>query len=53
MVVAKTRDYILIKIKMPKPSQEPSASSKAPDEDLKDLVVLCAFKIKREISNLQ
>ena len=46
--VSKTSDHILIKIKMPKPSQEPPASSKAPGEDLKDMVVLCTFKIKRE-----
>ena len=33
---------------MPKPSQEPPASSKAPNEDLKDMDVLCTFKIKIE-----
>ena len=46
MVVSKTIDHIQIKIKMPNPSQEPPASSKAPNEDLKDMSVLCNFKIK-------
>ena len=45
MGVLKTSDPILIKIKMPNPSQEPPASSKAPNEDLKDMDVLCTFKI--------
>ena len=31
---------------MPNPSQEPPASSKAPNEDLKDKDLLCTFKIK-------
>ena len=48
MVVAKTKGHIKIKIKMPNPSQEPPASSKAPNDDLKDMDVLCTFKIKRE-----
>ena len=39
-------------IKMPNPSQEPPASSKAPNEDLKDIAVFCTFKIKVEIQNL-
>ena len=33
-------------IKMLNPSQEPLAFSKAPNEDLKDVDVLCTFKIK-------
>ena len=33
---------------MPTPSQEPPASSKAPNEDLKDFDVFCTFKIKIE-----
>ena len=37
--------YIQIKIKMLNPSQEPPASSKAPEEDLKNMDVLCTFKI--------
>ena len=36
---------------MPDPSPEPPASSKAPNEDLKDMYVLCAFKIKIESGN--
>ena len=44
--VPKTNDHIQIKIKMTNPSQEPPASSKAPNEDLKDMDVLCTFKIK-------
>ena len=52
MVVSKTTDYIQIKIKMPNPSQDPPASSKARTEDLKDMDVLCTFKIKKESQNL-
>merc|ERR1711954_45240 len=46
-----TSGNIQIKIKMSNPSQEPPASSKAPNEDLKDMDVLCTFKIKRESQN--
>merc|ERR1711954_73187 len=46
--MSKTRDRIKIKIKMPNLSQKPAASSKAPNEDLKDMDVLCTFKIKME-----
>merc|ERR1712081_127224 len=35
MDVSKTTDLIEIKIKMPNPSQEPPASSEAPNEDFK------------------
>ena len=52
MGISKTSDYCQIKIKMPNPSQEPPASSKAPNEDLKDMDVLCTFKIKIESPNL-
>ena len=38
-------DHIQTKIKMPNPSQEPPASSKAKDEDLKDMDDLCTLKI--------
>jgi len=41
-----------MKIKMTNPSQVPPASSKVPDEDLKDMDVLCTFKIKRESQNV-
>ena len=46
MSVSKTSDHIQIKIKMPNPSQKPPASSKASNQDLKDMDVLCTFKIK-------
>ena len=39
------------KIKMPKSSQEPPTSSKAPNDDLKDMDVLCPFKVKIESQN--
>ena len=48
----KTSDHIQIKINIPNPSQEPPASSKAPNQDLKDMDVLCTFKIKIESQNL-
>ena len=38
---------------MPTPSQEPPASSKAPNEDLKDMDVLCTFKIEIESQNFE
>ena len=49
---SKTSDHIQIKIKIPNPSQEPPASSKAPNEDLKNTDVLCTFKIKLESKTL-
>ena len=52
MGVSKTSDHIQIKINMPKPSQEPAAFSKAPNEDLMDIDVLCSFKINIESQNL-
>ena len=52
MGILKTFDHIQNKIKMPNPSQEPPASPKAPNEDLKDMDVLCTFKIKIESQNL-
>ena len=51
MDVSKTTDPFQIKIKMPNPIQEPPESSKAPNEDLKDMYVLCTFKIKTESQN--
>ena len=53
MGVPKTTGNIWIKNKMSNPSQEPPASSKAPDQDLKDMDVLCTFKVKIEIQNLE
>ena len=52
MDVLKTSDHIQIKIKMPNPSQESPASSESPNEDLKDMDVLCTFKNKIETQNL-
>ena len=49
--ISKTRDHIQIKIKMPNPSQEPPASSKDPNKDLKDMDVLCTLKFKIESRN--
>ena len=46
--VPKTSDPIHIRTKMPSPSQEPPASSNAPNQDLKDMDVLCTLKIKME-----
>ena len=51
--VPKTSDYIEIMIKMINPNQELPASSKAPNQDLKDNDVLCTFKIKIESLNLE
>ena len=51
MGVSKTSEHIQIKIKMANPSQEPPVSSKAPNEDLKDMDVLCTFEIKVESQN--
>ena len=48
MDISETSDHIKIKIKIQNPSQESPASSKAPNEDLKDMDVLCTFKIKIE-----
>ena len=48
MGVLKTSDHNQIKIKIPNPSQEPPVTSKALNEDLKDMDVLCTFRIKRE-----
>ena len=36
---------------MPNHSKEPPASSRAPNRDLKDIDVLCTFKIKIESQN--
>ena len=47
-----TSHHIEFKIKISNPSQEPPAASKALNEDLKDMDVLCIFKIKMESQNL-
>ena len=46
--VPKTSDNIKIKIKIPNPSQEPPAYLESPIQDLKDMDILCTFKIKIE-----
>ena len=43
--VPKTNDHIQIKIKITNPSQEPPASPKAQNEDLKDMDVLGTIKM--------
>ena len=53
MGLPKTSDHIKINIKMPNFSQEPPVSSKAPNQDLMDMDVLCTFKIKIENKNLE
>ena len=52
MGVSKTSDHIQIKIKMLNPTQKLPVSSTAPNEDSKDMDVLCIFKIKIESQNL-
>ena len=51
MGISNTSEYIQIKINMPNSSQEPPASSKAPDEDFKDMDIICTLKTKIEIPN--
>ena len=53
MGVPKTSAHIQIKVRMQNPSQEPPASSKAPNQDLKDMDDLCTFKIKIGSWNLE
>ena len=52
MGLSKTNDHFEIMVKMPNPSQEPPAFSKAPNEDIKDIDVLCTFKIEIKSQNL-
>ena len=51
--IPNTNGLIQIKIKMSTPSQEPPASPKGPNKDLKDMGVPCTFKIKIESQNLE
>ena len=53
MDLSKTSDHIQIKIKMPSTSQEPPASSIAPNKDFKDMDSLCTFRIKIGSQNLE
>ena len=52
MGISKISDHIQIKIKILTSSQEPPVSSKAPNEDSKDMDVLCSFKMEIESQNL-
>ena len=45
------KDHIQINMKIQNTSQEPPGSSTTPNEDLKDMDVLCTFKIKLESQN--
>ena len=51
--VSKFTDHIQMEIKVPNPSQEPPASSKALNQDSKDIDVLCTFKFKKESKKLK
>ena len=51
--ISKTNDHVQIKIKIPNTSQEPPASSKAQNEDSKDMDGLCTFKIRVESQNVE
>ena len=53
MGVSKTSNHIQIKIKWPNSSQEPPATTKAPNQDIKDMGVLCTFKVKIESQYLE
>ena len=53
MAVPKTSDHIQIKIKMANPILEPSASAKAPNQDLKNMDVLFTIKIQIEIQKFE
>ena len=48
MGVSKTSNHIQIKAKIPNPSEEHPVSSKAANQDKKDMYVHCTFKIKIE-----
>ena len=53
MVVFKTSDHIQIKIKMFNPSQEPPASLKAPNEDLKDIDNFAPSKSNERLTDIK
>ena len=53
MGVSQTSDHNQIKIKTSNPSQDPPASSKASNPDLKDIKVLCTFTLVIENQNLE
>ena len=51
MGLPKNSDHIQINIRMLNPGQEPPLSSKAPNQDSKEMDVLCTFKYKIESQN--
>ena len=51
MGVSNSSDHIQIRIKMSNCSQEPSAASEAPNQDLKHMNDFCTFKIKIDSQN--
>ena len=51
MGISKTTDHIQIMVNMQNPSQEPVVPSKAPNEDLYDMYVICTIQIKIESQN--
>ena len=51
--VSNSSEHIQIKIKMPNPSQEPPANTKASNQELMDMDVLCTFKSKIVSQNLE
>ena len=53
MGVSKTSDHIQIKVRMPNPNKQPLMSSNVTNKDLKDMDVLCIFKIKTERQNFK
>ena len=53
MGTSNTSDNIQIKIKIPNPSKEPPASTKAQNQDLKDIDGLCTLKINIESQNVE
>ena len=53
MGASETSDHFQVLIKMTNPSQEPPEASKSPNQDLKDMDVLCTFKIKIESQNTE
>ena len=53
MGVLKTIYHIQFKIKMPTPSGDPPVSSKAPNQDFKNMNVHGTFKFKIEDNNLE
>ena len=53
MGVSKANKHNQIKTEIPNASKEPSVSSKAQNVDLKDMDILCTFKINKENQKLE